>query len=152
MTNVNVCGYTQISAGPGLWTVKKTPQTLQLTTSAVASSQKDEEKLICLISFLTAAEGTDPKASAGVPVGGSDNTKSSCFVQQQFEVGNKAVLYPVYVSAFCVCSQWCSQEFRNTEVMTPTCVMCNAVIPPVVLHQSLISTHSPKVCTSCSWS
>lgn len=54
------------------------------------------------MSFLTAAEGPDPKVSAGVAVGASGNTNSSCFIQQQPEVGNQAVLYPVYVLALCV--------------------------------------------------
>lgn len=49
------------------------------------------------VAFLTAAEGSDPEASAGVPASSGD-TKSPCFVQ--FQVGNKIyLLYSVYVSA-----------------------------------------------------
>lgn len=50
-------------------------------------SQKDEQKVILSISFLIAAEGADPKASAGVPAAGSDNPNSSCSVRHQSEVG-----------------------------------------------------------------
>lgn len=67
------------------WTVK--PQTLQLTTSAERSSQKHEQKVIFTISSLLAAEGSDPKASACVPVAAPDNPNCSYSVQQQSEVG-----------------------------------------------------------------
>lgn len=67
------------------------------------------------LSSLTAAEGTDPKASAGVPVCGSDDTNSPGFVHQQFEVGNKVVLYSVYVSAFFLSGA--SGEARNLEIL-----------------------------------
>ena len=50
-------------------------------------SQKDEQKVILTISFLIAAEGADPKASAGVPAAGADNPNSSLSVRQQGEVG-----------------------------------------------------------------
>lgn len=49
--------------------------------------QKDEQKVIFTVSFLIAAEGTDPKASAGVPMAGPDNPNSSCSAQQQTQVG-----------------------------------------------------------------
>lgn len=70
---------------------------LQLTKFAVTSLQKDEQKVIFTVSFLIAAEGTDPKTSAGVPVADPDNPKSSCSVQQQSKVGETKQYHILYM-------------------------------------------------------
>lgn len=49
-------------------------------------AQKDEQKVIFTISFLIAAEGKNPKSSAGVPGADPVKTNSFCSGQQQREV------------------------------------------------------------------
>lgn len=53
--------------------------------------------MIFAVSFLIAAEGTNPKASAGVPVADPDNTNSSCSVQQQSKVGETKQYHILYM-------------------------------------------------------
>lgn len=68
----------------------------------ICCSQKDEQK-VNFICFLIAAEGTDPKASAGVPAGGPDNPNTSCSVRQHSEVGSKQY-HVLYVFQLSVCA------------------------------------------------
>lgn len=88
-----------------------------LTTPAVTSFQKAEQKVIFTISFLIAADGTDPKASAGIPMAGSDNPNSSCSVQQESEVGETKQYHTLYIQL----SVSVARGVARTEVMTPTC-------------------------------